>query len=174
MTKSTIIVLVILVLVLGAAYWSTKAFPIIKPENIGCTMEAKICPDGSAVGRVAPSCEFATCPNSVIPGPVTITMINLDKIEITSSRDGFSQATAVLGDRSIIVISDKETKFYSFATRGQEKYYSVNEFGEVLKNWVGPMHPGLFKAKGYWVDQPKDNSFEPQTFHAQEVWWEIE
>jgi len=27
-----------------------------------CTMEAKICPDGSWVGRSAPNCEFAECP----------------------------------------------------------------------------------------------------------------
>ncbi|MCX6771256.1 MAG: hypothetical protein NTX79_04330 [Candidatus Micrarchaeota archaeon] len=27
-----------------------------------CTMEAKICPDGSAVGRQGPNCEFAACP----------------------------------------------------------------------------------------------------------------
>lgn len=27
-----------------------------------CTMEAKICPDGSAVGRTGPNCEFAPCP----------------------------------------------------------------------------------------------------------------
>lgn len=29
---------------------------------VACTMDAKICPDGSAVGRVAPNCEFAPCP----------------------------------------------------------------------------------------------------------------
>ncbi len=28
-----------------------------------CTMDAKLCPDGSAVGRVPPDCEFAPCPN---------------------------------------------------------------------------------------------------------------
>lgn len=28
-----------------------------------CTMEAKICPDGSAVGRRGPNCEFAPCPS---------------------------------------------------------------------------------------------------------------
>jgi hypothetical protein len=27
-----------------------------------CTMDAKQCPDGSWVGRVPPSCEFAPCP----------------------------------------------------------------------------------------------------------------
>ncbi len=31
-----------------------------------CTMEAKICLDGSSVGRTGPKCEFATCPNSVV------------------------------------------------------------------------------------------------------------
>lgn len=27
-----------------------------------CTMEARICPDGTAVGRTGPNCEFAACP----------------------------------------------------------------------------------------------------------------
>lgn len=34
--------------------------PTIEP--ISCTMDAKVCPDGSAVGRVAPNCEFEKCP----------------------------------------------------------------------------------------------------------------
>ncbi len=34
------------------------------PKKMGaCTMEAKLCPDGSGVGRVPPTCEFAACPN---------------------------------------------------------------------------------------------------------------
>lgn len=33
-------------------------------ETIGCTLEAKICPDGSAVGRTGANCEFAACPVS--------------------------------------------------------------------------------------------------------------
>jgi len=31
------------------------------PEPVFCTQEAKLCPDGSYVGRVAPDCEFAPC-----------------------------------------------------------------------------------------------------------------
>lgn len=27
-----------------------------------CTMDAKVCPDGSSVGRQGPNCEFAACP----------------------------------------------------------------------------------------------------------------
>lgn len=34
-----------------------------KPDGgIACTMDAKACPDGSFVGRVAPACEFSPCP----------------------------------------------------------------------------------------------------------------
>lgn len=31
-------------------------------DDVVCTMDVKLCPDGSSVGRVAPSCEFAPCP----------------------------------------------------------------------------------------------------------------
>lgn len=31
-------------------------------EPVACTAEAKLCPDGSTVGRTGPNCEFAPCP----------------------------------------------------------------------------------------------------------------
>ena len=31
---------------------------------VACTLEAKICPDGTAVGRTGPNCEFGDCPKS--------------------------------------------------------------------------------------------------------------
>ncbi len=36
------------------------------PSPIACTAEAKICPDGSSVGRVGPNCEFAACPEGKV------------------------------------------------------------------------------------------------------------
>lgn len=36
-----------------------------KPEQTACTMEAKLCPDGSYVGRVGPDCEFEQCPTAI-------------------------------------------------------------------------------------------------------------
>lgn len=42
-----------------------KEFPTDSPEKdrelVACTMEAKMCPDGSYVSRVAPNCEFTKC-----------------------------------------------------------------------------------------------------------------
>lgn len=32
------------------------------PKIVQCTMEAKLCSDGSAVGRTGPNCEFTKCP----------------------------------------------------------------------------------------------------------------
>jgi hypothetical protein len=34
----------------------------IRDADVACTLEVKECPDGSFVGRVPPSCEFAPCP----------------------------------------------------------------------------------------------------------------
>ena len=48
-----IIIIVVTVLIISIQSSQPKA----------CTEEAKICPDGSAVGRVPPNCEFAPCPS---------------------------------------------------------------------------------------------------------------
>jgi hypothetical protein len=31
-----------------------------------CTKDAKLCPDGSSVGRSGPDCEFAACPGEAV------------------------------------------------------------------------------------------------------------
>ncbi len=33
-------------------------------NGVACTMEAKLCPGGSYVGRTGPNCEFASCPST--------------------------------------------------------------------------------------------------------------
>lgn len=44
---------------------STYVEEIDDNENVSCTLDALICPDGSAVGRIPPDCEFAACPDTV-------------------------------------------------------------------------------------------------------------
>ncbi len=39
-----------------------ETFTVKSTEEKACTMEAKLCPDGSSVGRQGPTCEFAACP----------------------------------------------------------------------------------------------------------------
>ncbi|MBW3019573.1 hypothetical protein KY329_05310 [Candidatus Woesearchaeota archaeon] len=38
----------------------------VAQEMVACTEEAKLCPDGSAVGRTGPNCEFAPCPGESV------------------------------------------------------------------------------------------------------------
>ncbi len=64
MNKIGIIVFLIIVLAGGLAFLKMQK-PTVKDVVVACTMEAKICPDGSSVGRVGPSCEFAACPEVV-------------------------------------------------------------------------------------------------------------
>lgn len=85
--KKTILILIAIIslLVIGNALYAylnnmDGNAPKVNPP-VACTDEAKICPDGSAVGRTGPFCEFAFCPNitsrseSVISGSVTLSPV---------------------------------------------------------------------------------------------------
>ena len=52
--------------------WEENCTNVILPH--ACTTDAKICPDGSAVGRHGPNCEFAACPpaNYTLYGKIAI------------------------------------------------------------------------------------------------------
>lgn len=56
--------LIILSIGLFGGYYLTKSSS--KPTIKACTKEAKLCSDGSFVGRTGPNCEFALCPEITI------------------------------------------------------------------------------------------------------------
>jgi hypothetical protein len=58
--KKYIILAVLVVVALIVAVWGTNR--MTPSETQACTTDAKMCPDGSAVGRTGPNCEFAECP----------------------------------------------------------------------------------------------------------------
>lgn len=45
-----------------AGYLNYSIWALNNTNKTHCTLEAKLCPDGSYVGRTGPDCEFATCP----------------------------------------------------------------------------------------------------------------
>ena len=57
--KKNLIVLIIIA-ILATVLYIISGYP--KTQSVACTQEAFICPDGSAVGRSGPKCEFAPCP----------------------------------------------------------------------------------------------------------------
>jgi len=67
MNKTLLAIFIIAVFVLGGLLYIYNPEPAEyenpdEAEPVFCTMDAKLCPDGSYVGRVPPDCEFAPCP----------------------------------------------------------------------------------------------------------------
>lgn len=77
MTKNIIIKLVILViLVAGFGVWyflnqDTNSEQPAEDKPVACTADAKLCPDGSSVGREGPDCQFAKCPQEPVDEDVS-------------------------------------------------------------------------------------------------------
>jgi tryptophan-rich sensory protein len=65
---------------LNYAIWQmNKAIPA---DGVSCTMEAKLCPDGSYVGRVGPDCQFRPCPGeggAALPSGYTLDSYAVEK-----------------------------------------------------------------------------------------------
>lgn len=96
--QKILIALVAIVLIVGGGYFAYAKWYTPTPEDEGvvCTMEAKMCPDGSYVGRTGPHCEFSACPTST----ATTTTVSKDtKINTTITAFNFSiTPTQVLED----------------------------------------------------------------------------
>jgi len=71
---------------LAAGCQKVSVKPNPTPAPVACTMEAKLCPDGSAVGRTGPNCEFAPCPQasakptSTLPTPEPVPLYQGSRI----------------------------------------------------------------------------------------------
>jgi hypothetical protein len=76
------------------------ALTLPTPAPIACTLDAKICPDGTSVGRIPPKCEFEVCPQKnttkgkTFTGPIT-------SINYACHMDG--QCTVGIGKAMVIV-----------------------------------------------------------------------
>ena len=57
MRKNLFLIVIIILIILGGIYLFTK-----REKGVVCTQDVKECPDGSFVSRVAPDCNFASCP----------------------------------------------------------------------------------------------------------------
>lgn len=57
-----LVIILIITGIAGGAYYLRMISPTSLPNQKACTQEAKLCPDGSSVGRTGPNCEFTPCP----------------------------------------------------------------------------------------------------------------
>lgn len=65
MRKVYILLCLIIIIAIGLVGYLAFQY-YFSEKQVACTMEAKICPDGSFVGRTGPNCEFTSCPSSIV------------------------------------------------------------------------------------------------------------
>ena len=83
--KKLIPIIIVLVLVAGGVgYFVVNQQTVSPPTPVACTLEAKLCPDGSSVGRTGPNCEFTECP----PSPTPTLSVVLENISPSSGPIG--------------------------------------------------------------------------------------
>jgi hypothetical protein len=85
----TVLLIIVLLAIGGIVLVSRPRVdtPLPPPnEPSACTAEAMICPDGSAVGRSGPHCEFTPCPPAPSPtSPTSTTSSSVIRGEITGT-----------------------------------------------------------------------------------------
>ncbi len=88
----------------GFMYRNALEHPtVLSPEGVACTQEARLCPDGSSIGRTGQSCTFSPCP--------------LPNAEDATTHIGFvipegyrANADAIGADETLRAVFDKPSK----------------------------------------------------------------
>ena len=77
--KRSFVVIFCLLVIGGIGFF---VYQRLSEQEVACTMEARLCPDGSYVGRVPPRCEFTSCPT--VPVTATPTPYADDNVRLSS------------------------------------------------------------------------------------------
>lgn len=134
MNKTYIIIIVVAVILLGAALVFGTGQRAQAPvqevtngeeiEGVVCTMDAKLCPDGSYVGRTGPNCEFAACPGE---GET-----NSEVKEFTISGKNFSF------EPSLITVNKGDRVKITFENTAGFHDFVIDEYGVATKQAQAP------------------------------------
>jgi len=119
------------------------------PTNKICTTEARICPDGTTVGRTGPNCEFAPCPPITTPSAKTSVTLNLKlKFQGVLSRPSNNQnqinVRVRLAGGSLSQPTDYQTAVFTTNDNGiwsgQVSFVNVPTGGKYRIYVKGPKH----------------------------------
>lgn len=127
MKKFTYILLAIIII--AVAITTIKHQKVIAP--VACSQEAKICPDGSAVGRIGPMCEFSACP--IGTSSAATTLDDLIRVNLPLQNAKITSPLMITGE-----------------ARGS--WFFEASFPVTLVDWDGLIiGQGVAQAKGDWM-----------------------
>ncbi len=128
---------VLIISILGALFVFTQNTPP-KNEGIACTMDARICSDGSAVGRTGPNCEFAPCP--------TVPVVDETQAHINSKADRIVMNTPV---RDSVITSP-----VTITGKARGTWYFEASFPITIVDWDGLIiGQGIAQAQSDWMTE---------------------
>lgn len=117
---------------------NTKNQPLEKNNEVACTMDAMMCPDGSYIGRTGPNCEFVCPISSEVPDDV--------QVEVDSKADLIKVTTPT--PNSTI------TSPLTITGEARGNWFFEASFPVSLVNWDGLIiAEGIATATGEWTTE---------------------
>ncbi len=136
-----IIYILIAIAIIAGLYVTMKTDQNPANNQVACTLEAKMCPDGTAVGRTGPNCEFAACPTPVdqnLPQDIE------DYIESKADLIRLTSPQPLATVNSPLIIEGEARGYWFF-----EASFPVS-----LVNWDGLIiADGIATADGEWMTE---------------------
>lgn len=102
-----------LIMLFGSLFAHAPSTPLVGTTTgpVACTMEAKLCPDGSYVGRSGPQCAFAECP-PVVATTTPHTVVSIGSLaprsgvvgtSVTIRGSGFTSDNTILFGSGVVI-----------------------------------------------------------------------
>lgn len=119
--------LAVVALIGGLMTWQDQS----KNSAQGCTLEAKLCPDGSSVGRAGSECQFARCPEraanmGTLKGEITVgPMCPNEPCSVNPSQGRQLQIVGSDGKSRVVLLPNDGT-FLIYAAEGSYQVSMVD------------------------------------------------
>ena len=171
----TVLIVILAVLVLGGAIFAFTGNDDSTAEGVVCTMEAKLCPDGSYVGRSGPKCEFAACPGGATSTGIIGTVITASSTlssttpislpqngSVTYTDSGFSPKTLILAKGGTVTFTNKSSQNMWVASDPHPTHTGYSAFDAKKSVAPGAVYVFTFDKVGSWnyhnhVSSPQHN-----------------
>ena len=99
--KKYLFLLVLLVLFVAIGFGVGTFNPARWQQPVACTAEAKLCPDGSSVGRTGPKCEFADCPAAIATSTASVSQSGNIKVYTPRPNDLLAHPFLLTGEARV-------------------------------------------------------------------------